>query len=58
LYQLYQWTGVAATVNIGHINERYYGSHHTINPNGILPARPILDLDRRTHVAGFNTYTY
>lgn len=41
--ELYQWPGVAATVNMRHIKEHYYGSHPTINPNGIVPAGPILD---------------
>ncbi|WON74273.1 glutathione S-transferase family protein [Nitrosospira sp. Is2] len=44
--ELYQWPGVAATVDFGHIKEHYYRSHPTINPNGIVPAGPILDLDR------------
>ena len=43
--ELYQWPGVAATVNMRHIKEHYYGSHPTINPNGIVPIGPILDLD-------------
>lgn len=44
--ELYQWPGVAATVNVQHIKDHYYRSHATINPNGIVPAGPILDLDR------------
>jgi putative glutathione S-transferase len=44
--ELYQWPGVAATVNMSHIKEHYYRSHTTINPNGIVPTGPILDLDR------------
>jgi putative glutathione S-transferase len=44
--ELYQWPGVAATVNMSHIKEHYYRSHTTINPNGIVPMGPILDLDR------------
>lgn len=42
---LYQWPGVAGTVNMLHIKEHYYRSHPTINPNGIVPAGPILNLD-------------
>ena len=42
---LYQWPGVAATVNFDHIKQHYYRSHVTINPNGIVPAGPVLDLD-------------
>ncbi|MGB3836686.1 glutathione S-transferase family protein [Castellaniella sp.] len=43
---LYQWAGVAATVNFDHIKQHYYRSHPTINPNGIVPSGPVLDLDR------------
>lgn len=34
---LYQQPGVADTVNMQHIKHHYYGSHHTINPTGIVP---------------------
>jgi putative glutathione S-transferase len=44
--ELYQSPGIARTVNMGHIKEHYYRSHATINPNGIVPMGPILDLDR------------
>src|SRR5699024_7882376 len=44
--ELYQWPGIAATVNLDHIQQHYYRSHHSINPNGIVPAGPILNLDR------------
>lgn len=44
--ELYQWPRVAGTVSLQHIKEHYYRSHHTINPNGIVPAGPVLDLDR------------
>lgn len=44
--ELYQWPGVAATVDFDHIKQHYYRSHHSINPNGIVPAGPILDLGR------------
>lgn len=44
--ELYQYPGVASTVNFDHIKQHYYRSHGTINPNGIVPAGPILDLDR------------
>ena len=43
--ELYQWPGVAATVDLRHIKEHYYRSHITINPNGIVPAGPVLDFD-------------
>lgn len=44
--ELYQQPGVAATVNFDHIKQHYYRSHHTINPNGIVPAGPVLDLEQ------------
>ncbi len=44
--ELYQWPGVAATVNMRHIKEHYYRSHPTINPNGIVPAGPLLDFEQ------------
>ena len=43
---LYQMPGVAATVNIDHIKRHYYQSHRTINPSGIVPLGPLLDLER------------
>ena len=45
LRELYQWPGVAETVNLRHIKEHYYRSHKTINPTGIVPVGPDLDLD-------------
>ncbi|ARO88335.1 glutathione-dependent reductase [Nitrosospira lacus] len=44
--ELYQWPGIAATVNMRHIKEHYYRSHPTINPNGIVPVGPILDFSQ------------
>ena len=44
--ELYQWPGVASTVNFDHIKQHYYRSHASINPNGIVPLGPILDLQR------------
>lgn len=44
--ELYQWPGVAETVNMRHIKGHYYRSHKTINPTGVVPAGPILNLDR------------
>lgn len=40
---LYQWPGVAETVNMRHIKNHYYGSHGTVNPTGIVPAGPDID---------------
>ena len=31
---------IKPTINIDHIKTHYYGSHPTINPNGIIPAGP------------------
>lgn len=42
--ELYQWPGVAGTVDFDHIKQHYYRSHPTINPNGIVPKGPVLDL--------------
>jgi putative glutathione S-transferase len=44
LRDLYQWPGVAQTVNFEHIKRHYYQSHATINPTGIVPAGPELKL--------------
>lgn len=44
--ELYQWPGVAETVNMQHIKEHYYRSHDTINPTGVVPAGPVLDFAR------------
>ncbi|MGB3493824.1 MAG: glutathione S-transferase family protein [Elainellaceae cyanobacterium] len=41
--ELYQMPGVAETVNFSHIKQHYYGSHHTINPAGIVPVGPEID---------------
>ncbi len=46
LRDLYQHPGVAATVDLDHIKRHYYESHDTINPTGIVPVGPALDLDR------------
>lgn len=45
LRELYQWPGVAGTVDFDHIKQHYYRSHPTINPNGIVPLGPVQDLD-------------
>lgn len=44
--ELYQWPQVAETVNMEHIKDHYYRSHATINPTGVVPAGPILDLEQ------------
>ena len=45
LRELYQWPGVRETVHMDHIKDHYYRSHTTINPTGVVPAGPALDLD-------------
>lgn len=44
--ELYQWPGVAGTVNLDHIVRHYHYSHETINPNRIIPINPVLDYSR------------
>lgn len=41
--ELYQWPGVAETVNMEHIVRHYHFSHDTINPNRIIPVNPAID---------------
>lgn len=41
--ELYNWPGIAETVNFKHIKEHYYTSHKNINPTGIVPVGPELD---------------
>jgi glutathionyl-hydroquinone reductase len=45
LKELYQMPGVAETVDFYHIKHHYYGSHKMINPTGIVPVGPVLDLE-------------
>ncbi|ELR25249.1 glutathione Stransferase domain containing protein [Acanthamoeba castellanii str. Neff] len=40
---VYQWPGIAETVNLVQIKEHYFGSHPRINPLGIVPAGPEID---------------
>ncbi|MEP3631356.1 MAG: glutathione S-transferase family protein [Hyphomicrobiales bacterium] len=44
LRALYQVDGVAGTVNMDHIKRHYYESHATVNPTGIVPKGPEMDL--------------
>jgi glutathionyl-hydroquinone reductase len=44
LRDLFQTPGIAATVDFDHIKRHYYGSHRKINPTGIVPLGPALDL--------------
>lgn len=43
--ELYQWPGVADTVNFDHIVRHYHYSHETINPYRIIPINPQPDFD-------------
>ena len=46
LMDLYQQPGITQTVNFDHIKRHYYITHHEINPNGIVPLGPTLDLTK------------
>ena len=41
--ELYQWPGVAETVNMTHIVRHYHFSHESINPHRIVPINPDID---------------
>lgn len=43
LLELYQWPGIATTVDFDHIKQHYYYSHPEINPTRIVPKGPDLD---------------
>lgn len=43
LREMYQWPGIAETVDFQHIKHHYYGSHKTINPTGVVPKGPKQD---------------
>ncbi len=43
--ELYQYPGVRDTVNMAETKKHYYGSHESLNPLGIVPVGPELDLD-------------
>jgi putative glutathione S-transferase len=44
LKTLYNVPGIAETVSFDHIKNHYYQSHRTINPTGIVPVGPVIDL--------------
>jgi len=46
LRELYQIEGIAETIHFDHIKGHYYQSHTMINPTGVVPLGPILDLDK------------
>ena len=43
--ELYQWPGIAATVDFAHIKAHYFTSHPSLNPHGLVPLGPELDFD-------------
>ena len=45
LRELYQLPGIAETVNFDHIKRHYYVTHDDINPTGVVPVGPLMDLD-------------
>lgn len=45
MLELYQRPGIAGVTRLDHVKYHYYASHETINPTGIVPAGPALDLD-------------
>ena len=44
--ELYQWAGVAETVDFFHIKRHYYFSHTMINPTQVVPVGPDIDYHR------------
>jgi len=46
LLDLYQQPHIAETVNFDHIKRHYYITHYEINPTGIVPIGPLLDLTK------------
>ncbi|MBF24694.1 glutathione S-transferase family protein [Neopusillimonas maritima] len=47
--ELYQWHGVAETVDFKHIKNHYYQSHATVNPTGVVPKGPDIDFTTPHH---------
>ena len=46
LRDLYQQPGIESTVNMEQIKKHYHGSHESINPFGIVPIGPEIDLNK------------
>ena len=44
LLELYQWPGVAGVTRLDHMKFHYYASHESVNPTGIVPIGPEMDL--------------
>ena len=40
---LYQWPGIAETINLQHAKAHYYQSHESINPHRVIPVGPTID---------------
>jgi len=47
MLELYQYPGIAETVDFDDIKRHYYMSQKTINPTGIVPKGPLLDLEAK-----------
>ena len=47
MLELYQYPGIADTVDFDDIKRHYYMSQKTINPTGIVPKGPLLDLEAK-----------
>jgi putative glutathione S-transferase len=45
LRDLHQTPGVPETVDMDHIKRHYFMTHRGLNPTGIVPAGPLIDLD-------------
>ncbi len=45
LKELYQVPKVSETCNFNHIKRHYYMSHPMVNPHGIVPVGPVIDLN-------------
>lgn len=43
--ELYQWPGIAETVNMDHIRWHYYYSHPWVNPTRVVPKGPDIDFN-------------
>ena len=52
LRELYQWPGIAETVDFTHIKHHYYASHRQINGTGIVPKGPALGRSARMTASG------
>ena len=49
---LYQWSGVAETVDLDEIRNHYYRTQTSINPRGIVAAMPALSFELPARRAG------